>query len=548
MKALTKLALFALLLVMGFGAVASERYYQERLNMPGDNLNLYAVMKLFQESETLEAFERELNNEENKINNLDLNYNNLIDYIKVIDYVDGDAHTIVLQVAISKYENQDVAVFTVNKDRYGNVQVQLIGDEDLYGKNYIIEPYYEDDVAYNSTPNPGYVGNTRVVNGETVVITRTTYVEVRTWPVVRYIYTPTYVVWRSPWYWDYYPTYWRPWRPYYWDYYYGYHYNWHHHYYGHFRHCNHYRYAHFNDHYYHRHRVYSTTVRTYRDNGKYNYTYSRPELRREGSAEYVRRHGNSSTGRTANNSAVGRTGRASSEVRNDAGRRYTNPSGVQRSSGSATGRSSSASGRTEERADIKRQPERPAVAPRNTQPSGFSRPAVTSERKAERNDAGSVRQGREVTGRTAQPSGRTVNPSNSNRGTSAREISRQTERNSPRTPAPEVRSSERRGQTEVKQVTNRPTVNPRTSAPEVRSTERRGQPEVKQVANRPTVSPRTSAPEVRSSERQNTSRQANSARVAPSASSSRETKAAASKPAVTSERRSSGESRGTGRN
>ncbi len=128
MKALTKLALFALLLVMGFGAVASERYYQERLNMPGDNLNLYAVMKLFQESETLEAFERELNNEENKINNLDLNYNNLIDYIKVIDYVDGDAHTIVLQVAISKYENQDVAVFTVNKDRYGNVQVQLIGD------------------------------------------------------------------------------------------------------------------------------------------------------------------------------------------------------------------------------------------------------------------------------------------------------------------------------------------------------------------------------------------------------------------------------------
>lgn len=519
MKALTRLALSALLLVMGFGALASERYYQERLNMPGDNLNLYAVMKLFQESETLEAFERELNNEENKINNLDLNYNNLIDYIKVIDYVDGDAHTIVLQVAISKYENQDIAVFTVNKDRYGNVQVQLIGDEDLYGKNYIIEPYYEEDVAYNSTPNPGYVGNTRVVNGETVVITRTTYVEVRTWPVVRYIYTPTYVVWRSPWYWDYYPTYWRPWRPYYWDYYYGYHYNWHQYYYGHFRHCNHYRYAHFNDHYYNRYRVYSTTVRTYRDNGRYDYTYSRPELRREGSAEYVRRHGNSSTGRTADNSAVGRTGRASSDLRNDAGRRYTNPSGVKRTSGSATGRSSSKSGRTEERADIKRQPERPVVTPRNTQPSGFSRPAVASERRTERNVAGTERQGREVSMRAAQPSGRTVTPSNSDRRISSRAISRQTERNSSHSPTPEVRSFERRGQSEVKQV-----------------------------ANRPTATPRTSAPEVRSSERQNTSGQANSSRVAPSASSSREPKAAASRPASASERRSSGESRGTGRN
>jgi len=43
------------------------------LGLPGDNLNLYAVMTLFQESKTLEEFERSLNDENSRINNLDLN-------------------------------------------------------------------------------------------------------------------------------------------------------------------------------------------------------------------------------------------------------------------------------------------------------------------------------------------------------------------------------------------------------------------------------------------------------------------------------------------
>ena len=33
---------------------------EEKLNLPGDNLNLYAVLKMFQESETLEIFEKKL--------------------------------------------------------------------------------------------------------------------------------------------------------------------------------------------------------------------------------------------------------------------------------------------------------------------------------------------------------------------------------------------------------------------------------------------------------------------------------------------------------
>jgi hypothetical protein len=289
MKHFKSILLCSLLFLSGY-VVKAEGESDEKLNLPGDNLNLYAVMNLFQESETLEGFERNLNAEDSKINNLDLNNDDEIDYIKVIDYVDGEAHTIVLQIAVTEKENQDVAVFTVQKDGNNQVQVQLVGDEELYGKDYIIEPNYAD--ASDETPNPGYTGNTKTVEKETVVVTKTTYVEVASWPVVTYIYTPSYVVYRSPWYWGYYPPYWNPWRPFYWDYYYGYHSHYHGHYYGHYRHSYHYRYSHYNDHYYHGHRSYSNTVNRHRESGSYRNTYNRPETRQQGSADFNKKYPN----------------------------------------------------------------------------------------------------------------------------------------------------------------------------------------------------------------------------------------------------------------
>lgn len=286
MKNLKLIPFLILLLFLGY-AVKAQDNTEEKLNLPGDNLNLYAVMDLFRESETLESFEENLNAEDSKINNLDLNNDDQIDYIRVIDNVDGDAHTIVLQVAVNEKENQDVAVFTVQKDNNSQVQVQLIGDEELYGKDYIIEPNYADEASV-STPNPGYAGNNNT--NQKVVVTKTTYVEVASWPVVTYIYVPTYRIWRSPWYWGYYPSYWNPWRPYYWDYYYGYHSHYYNHYYGYYRHSHYNRYPHYNDHYYHGHRAYSNTVYQHRQSGMYKNTYSRPETRQQGSADFTKKY------------------------------------------------------------------------------------------------------------------------------------------------------------------------------------------------------------------------------------------------------------------
>jgi hypothetical protein len=284
MKKLAYILLFPLLI--GTSSMVQAQYNQEAyLGLPGDNLNLFAVMKLFQESETLEGFERSLNDENSRINNLDLNGDNRIDYIRVIDNPERDVHFIVLQVAINAWENQDVAVFIVERQSNNQVRIQLIGDEALYGKNYIIEPNYDAyGQHYGETRNPGYTG------------------EVAAWSLVRFIFWPGYVVWRSPWYWGYYPYWWHTWQPYYWHYYYGYHSHWYPEYYSCYRYTHHHYDQHWDTYYHGSRHNYSPYVTASIRSGSYKSTYSRPESRRAGSDLYTRTYA-SSGGRSATRSS-----------------------------------------------------------------------------------------------------------------------------------------------------------------------------------------------------------------------------------------------------
>jgi uncharacterized membrane protein YgcG len=170
------------------------------LGLPGDNLDLYAVLDLFQKSKTIEDFEKSLNQKETGINNLDLNLDKKVDFIKVVTKKDGNAFTFVLQVNVSKKETQDVAVILVNKDKNGKVSLQMVGDEDLYGKNYVIEPKTKSDSV---TANPAYVGS----NPVTVNVPATTTVVVESAPIVQYVYSPAYAPYYPPYYYGYYPPY-----------------------------------------------------------------------------------------------------------------------------------------------------------------------------------------------------------------------------------------------------------------------------------------------------------------------------------------------------
>jgi hypothetical protein len=269
-------------LIASATTVRAQDYPEEYLGLPGDNLNLYAVMDLFRNSKTLEGFERSLNDPKSRINNLDLNRDNFVDYITVSDFKDGRIHTIVLRAILGRKEFQDVAVITVEKLRKNKIIIQLIGDETLYGKNYIIEPVYTNNLKPGYYSDPLYYGNVTVINNY--------YYDIFDWPVVVYIYDPHYGGWHSSWYWGYYPAYWDPWRPYYWDYYYGYHSGWHNHYYEYYHHCDYPRYKGYNDFYYHGIRQQSDQVHHRIAAGNYTETYSRPELRREGAALYTSTH------------------------------------------------------------------------------------------------------------------------------------------------------------------------------------------------------------------------------------------------------------------
>jgi len=191
------------LLVIAMSLMCSPVFSQSevdttnKLGLAGDNLDLYAVLTLFQKSKTIEAFEKSLNDEQTKINNLDLNLDKKVDFIKVTTKKEDSAFTFILQVDVTKTETQDVAIILVNKEN-GKISIQAVGDPELYGKDYVIEPKGNSSV----TPNPGYKGADPVT--VTVEATPTTVV-VQQAPIVQYVYSPAYVPYYPPYYYGYYP-------------------------------------------------------------------------------------------------------------------------------------------------------------------------------------------------------------------------------------------------------------------------------------------------------------------------------------------------------
>jgi hypothetical protein len=168
------------------------------LGLPGDNLDLFAVLDLFQKSKTIEDFEKSLNEEKTGINNLDLNLDNKVDFIKVVTKQNDNDFTFILQVDVTEKETQDVAVILVSKDKDGKVTMQIVGDVDLYGKDYVIEP------KPPVTVNPGYTGT----KTDTVKVDApTTVVVVESAPIVQYVYSPVYVPYYPPYTYAYHPPY-----------------------------------------------------------------------------------------------------------------------------------------------------------------------------------------------------------------------------------------------------------------------------------------------------------------------------------------------------
>ncbi|HTF05155.1 MAG TPA: hypothetical protein VK826_14100 [Bacteroidia bacterium] len=165
----------------------------DKTGKAGDNLDLYAVLNLLEKSSSPEAFEKSLNDKTVAVNNLDLNEDGETDYIRVEDKQVGDAHVFVLQIPVESGKAQDVAVIEIEKKGEKEAHIQIIGDEALYGKDFIVEPAPVESQA------------------ALLVVATTETVNVWAWPFVTYVYSPAYVVYASPYRYEYYPVYWEPW-------------------------------------------------------------------------------------------------------------------------------------------------------------------------------------------------------------------------------------------------------------------------------------------------------------------------------------------------
>ena len=147
-------------------------------NTTRENLNLQAVASLFGQCRTMEEFEYQLNNPDNQLSNLDLNHDGYVDYIRVMDVLRNGQHTIYLQDVIGQSRFENLARLIVERDYSGRSAIWIIGNEQIYGENYILQPEY----SYS--------------------------------PVLfQVIWQPSYRIWISPYYWRHYPPIYHPWHP-----------------------------------------------------------------------------------------------------------------------------------------------------------------------------------------------------------------------------------------------------------------------------------------------------------------------------------------------
>lgn len=140
-------------------------------------LDLNAVAAAFAESRTVAEFEQLLNSSRYMINNLDLNRDGWIDYLRVIETHRGVYHTFLIQACLGHSLYQDVATL-VAEHRPNALYVEVIGDRWLYGPNYIVRPVF-----------------------------------VKRPPLWDVFGRPAYSAWSSPYYYDYWPSYYQKPKP-----------------------------------------------------------------------------------------------------------------------------------------------------------------------------------------------------------------------------------------------------------------------------------------------------------------------------------------------
>jgi len=138
-------------------------------------LDLRAVGELVKKAQNGREFERLLNDKNIALNNLDLDEDGSVDYIKVTEYGSGNVKGFSLTVDLPANQTQEIATIEIEKASSGNANMQMRGNQHIYGHNHYYHssfgltdflilswlfsdnrPYYSSPWGYNNYP--GYYG------------------------------------------------------------------------------------------------------------------------------------------------------------------------------------------------------------------------------------------------------------------------------------------------------------------------------------------------------------------------------------------------------
>lgn len=177
----TKINLILAILLISAGQIFAQNVYTVNADNYdiSDNLDLKAVAYHFGKSKNLKKFEKTLNDPKKRISNLDLNDDGYIDYLRVVEANEGNVYIVIIQAVLGVNLYQDVATIDVDVSNRHRIYVQVVGNEYIYGSNYIIEP------VYDYRPD-----------------------------IYNYFRYANHSIWYSPYTWAYYPSYYRYRKPY----------------------------------------------------------------------------------------------------------------------------------------------------------------------------------------------------------------------------------------------------------------------------------------------------------------------------------------------
>lgn len=137
-------------------------------------LDLQAVGAAFAQSSTVEEFEKLLNDSSYMLSNLDLNHDGYVDYLRVVESVEGYNHVFIIQAVVGDNLYQDVATVIAEVPSTTQARVQIVGSSYIYGPDYIVEP------VFIATPL-----------------------------IFAHLVVHAYRPWISPWYWNHFPPHYR---------------------------------------------------------------------------------------------------------------------------------------------------------------------------------------------------------------------------------------------------------------------------------------------------------------------------------------------------